>query len=56
MDETLFRKKTSDSESDTEGAKCGDDTIIEGIPALFYQLGLSQYIDTRTLSNNSMFF
>ena len=56
MDETQFRKKTSDSDSDTKGAKGGDDAIIERIPAPFYQLGFSQYIDTRTLSKKTMFF
>ena len=39
MDETLFRKKSSDSDSDTES---GDDAIIEQLPAPFYQLGFSQ--------------
>ena len=29
MDETQFRKKTSDNDSDTEGAKGGDEAIIE---------------------------
>ena len=56
MDETQFHKKTSDSDSDTEGAKSGDDAIIERIPAPFYQLGFSQYIDASTLSKETMFF
>ena len=56
MDKTQFRKKTSDSDSDTEGAKSGDDAIIERLPAPFYQLGFSQYIDTSTLSKETMFF
>ena len=43
MQETLFRKKSSDTDSDTES---GDDAIIEQLPAPFYELGISQYIDT----------
>ena len=53
MQETLFRKKSSDTDSDTES---GDDAIIERLPAPFYQLGFSQYIDTSTLSKETMFF
>ena len=53
MYETLFRKKSSDTDSDTES---GDDAIIEWLPAPFYQLGFSQYIDTSTLSKETMFF
>ena len=49
----MFRKKSSNTKSDT---KSGDDTIIEWIPAPFYQLGFSQYIDILTLSNDTMFF
>ena len=52
MQETLFRKKSSNTRSDT---KSEDGIIIEWIPAPFYQLGFSQYIDILTQINETMF-